>query len=40
MSAVLLLGLVYRERSGPGRIGFESLAMLGVYGGAIAIQAL
>jgi cation:H+ antiporter len=39
MSAILLLGLIYRERSGPGRIGLESLAMLVVYGGAIAIQA-
>jgi cation:H+ antiporter len=40
MSAVLLLGLIYRERAGPGRIGLESLAMLAVYGGAIAIQTL
>ncbi|AHM05104.1 Sodium/calcium antiporter [Roseibacterium elongatum DSM 19469] len=40
MSAVLLLGLIYRERSGPGRIGLESAAMLLIYGGAIAIQTL
>jgi len=38
MSAVLLLGLIYRQRGGPGRIGFESVAMLGVYAAAIAIQ--
>lgn len=39
MSAILLLGLMYRERSGPGKIGIESVAMLAVYGGAIAVQA-
>ncbi|MDG4650499.1 sodium:calcium antiporter [Roseibacterium sp. SDUM158017] len=39
MTAILLLGLVYRERSGPGGIGVESVAMLGVYAGAIALQA-
>ena len=40
MSAILLLGLIYRERSGPGRIGVESAAMLAVYAGAVALQAL
>jgi cation:H+ antiporter len=40
MSAVLLLGLIYRERGGPGRIGLESVAMLATYGGAVAIQTL
>lgn len=40
MSAVLLLGLIYRERGGPGRIGVESVAMLAIYGGAIAVQTL
>ena len=40
MNAVLLLGLLYRERGGPGRIGVESVAMLGVYGGAVALQTL
>lgn len=40
MSAVLLLGLIYRERSGPGRIGVESVGLLVIYGGAIAIQTL
>ena len=39
MTAVLLLGLIYRERSGPGGIGGESLLMLLIYGGAIAVQA-
>jgi cation:H+ antiporter len=38
MTAILLLGLIYRERGGPGRIGVESAAMLAVYAGAIAIQ--
>jgi cation:H+ antiporter len=38
MSAVLLLGLIFRDRGGPGRIGLESTAMLLIYGGAIAIQ--
>jgi cation:H+ antiporter len=40
MSAVLLLGLIYRERSGPGRIGVESAAMLAIYAAAVALQAL
>ena len=40
MTAVLLLGLLYRQRSGPGGIGIESTVMLGLYAGAIAIQAL
>lgn len=39
MTAILLLGLIFRERAGPGRIGAESVAMLAVYAGAIAIQA-
>jgi cation:H+ antiporter len=39
MTAILLLGLIFRERAGPGRIGAESVAMLTVYAGAIAIQA-
>ena len=38
MSAILLLGLIYRERQGPGGIGGESLALLGVYFGAIALS--
>lgn len=39
MTAVMLLGLVYRERQGPGGIGRESLAILVIYGAAIAVQA-
>ncbi|OAN79428.1 cation transporter [Jannaschia sp. EhC01] len=39
MTAILLLGLMFRQRSGPGRMGVESVALLAVYGGAIAIQA-
>ncbi len=39
MTAVLLLGLLYRERRGPGRIGAESATMLAIYAGGIAVQA-
>lgn len=39
MTAVMLLGLLYRERQGPAGIGRESLAILGIYAGAIAVQA-
>ncbi len=39
MTAVLLLGLVLRERQGPARIGFESALVLAIYAGAIAVQA-
>jgi cation:H+ antiporter len=38
MTAVLLLGLIYREKSGPGGIGGESVALLGIYAGAIVVQ--
>jgi cation:H+ antiporter len=38
MTAILLLGLIYRERSGPGRIGVESVGLLAVYAGAILLQ--
>lgn len=31
MNAVLLLGLIRRQRKGPGNIGFESAAILGLY---------
>jgi cation:H+ antiporter len=40
MTAVLLLGLLYREKQGPGRIGWESVVLLGIYAGAIAVQAM
>lgn len=31
MAAVLIMGLIRREQRGPGRIGFESLAILALY---------
>ena len=40
MTAVLLLGLILREKAGPARIGFESVALLAVYAGAVAVQTL
>lgn len=39
MTAVLMLGLLYREENGPAGIGWESIALLGIYLGAIATQA-
>lgn len=39
MTALLLLGLLYRHRGGPQGIGFESAGMLGVYAVAIVLQA-
>lgn len=39
MTAVLLLGLIFREKQGPGSIGRESLTLLCIYGAAVAIQA-
>jgi cation:H+ antiporter len=39
MTAVLLLGLILRERRGPANIGLESLLILTIYGGAIGLQA-
>lgn len=38
MTGVLLLGLLRRERSGPGNIGFESVAVLVLYGVAAALM--
>lgn len=40
MTAVLMLGLIYRERAGPGNIGRESAALLAIYAGAVALQAV
>lgn len=40
MTAVLLSGLIVRQRSGPAGIGFESLSLLAIYAGAVSIQAL
>jgi len=37
MTAVLLLGLLMRERRGPGGIGFESVLVLGLYAGSIVM---
>ncbi|WP_022728453.1 sodium:calcium antiporter [Fodinicurvata sediminis] len=39
MTGVLLGGLILRQRSGPGRIGVESLALLLIYVVAIGLQA-
>ncbi len=39
MTAILMLGLLYRETKGPASIGRESLAILIVYLGAVGIQA-
>jgi len=38
MTGVLLGGLILRQRIGPARIGTESLALLLIYAGAIALQ--
>lgn len=38
LMTTLLLGLIVRQRGGPGRIGFESLAIVAVYAGAIVVQ--
>lgn len=40
MTSVLLLGLLYREKLGPGKIGFESMGLLIIYLGAVALQAI
>lgn len=40
MSATILIGLVVRQRDGPAKIGFESLAVLAVYAAAVAVQAM
>lgn len=39
MTGVLLLGLILRQRRGPGNIGWESLVLLLVYAGAVTYQA-
>ncbi|WP_172294410.1 sodium:calcium antiporter [Pseudoruegeria sp. HB172150] len=38
MTAVLLIGLILRERKGPLTIGTESLALLVIYAGAVTLQ--
>ncbi|MEL6517346.1 MAG: sodium:calcium antiporter [Pseudomonadota bacterium] len=39
MTAVLMLGLLYREKQGPAGIGRESMTLLAIYAGAVAVQA-
>ena len=39
MTAVLLLGLLQRQRRGVGRIGFESVGLIAIYLAGVAIQA-
>ncbi len=38
MTAVLLAGLILRQREGPGRIGIESVLMMGIYLAALAVE--
>lgn len=38
MTAILMLGLIFREKKGPASIGRESLLLLCLYGLAIAVQ--
>ncbi|SHI34634.1 sodium:calcium antiporter [Wenxinia saemankumensis] len=38
MTGVLIGGLILRQRQGPGRIGAESLLLLGIYAAAVAVQ--
>ncbi|MEI4262904.1 sodium:calcium antiporter [Roseovarius sp. D0-M9] len=37
MTGVLLAGLIVRQRQGPGRIGMESVLMMGIYGLALVL---
>ncbi|MFC3612538.1 sodium:calcium antiporter [Lutimaribacter marinistellae] len=38
MTAVLLAGLILRQREGPARIGIESVLMMGIYASAVAVE--
>ncbi|MDH3347909.1 MAG: hypothetical protein OEM02_07400 [Desulfobulbaceae bacterium] len=40
MTGVLLMGLIYRQRHGPGNIGLESVILLALYFGGLAILAV
>lgn len=40
MTGILIGGLILRQRQGPGRIGAESLLLLLIYAGAVAVQVL
>jgi len=39
MTSVLLMGLIYRERHGPGNIGLESVLLLLLYFGGLVVLA-
>ncbi|WOI55573.1 sodium:calcium antiporter [Palleronia sp. LCG004] len=38
MTAILLAGLILRQREGPGRIGIESVLMIGIYLTALCVE--
>ncbi|MDT9591891.1 hypothetical protein RDV89_02345 [Nocardioides zeae] len=40
MTAVLLGGLLVRQRTGPGRVGFEGVGLAVAYAGVVAVQVL
>ncbi|SDY71055.1 sodium:calcium antiporter [Citreimonas salinaria] len=40
MTGVLIGGLIMRQRQGPGKIGAESILLLGIYAAAVAVQFL
>ncbi|MGR3496049.1 sodium:calcium antiporter [Citreimonas sp.] len=40
MTGVLIGGLIMRQRQGPGKIGSESILLLGIYAAAVAVQFL
>jgi cation:H+ antiporter len=40
MTGILIGGLILRQRQGPGRIGAESLLLLLIYAGAVAVQVM
>lgn len=40
MSGILLIGLIMRQRDGPGRIGFESIGMIAIYALAVVFAVL
>jgi cation:H+ antiporter len=40
MISMLILGMLYRQKHGPAGIGIESVGLLAIYGGAIAMQTL
>ena len=40
MTGILLLGMLRREKTGPARIGFESVIVLGLYVGSVVLVLL